>query len=269
MVKTYLHLKNARKTEFAPRHFALAIILAAPAAMLAQGNLDSPRIGCLLDTRGEVRTVWGLRANFVLGEVATSGAVSTACSDAFGLVKTGDALLVMDRTGAVLHRREVVSGAATLGFDEQGRPAFAHLRSTGETLRWDGSQWNTWNVSLEAAPLAITAEGDHLLALVRRHDELCLLRLSADGETALLVRMVSSAGQAVIYPGGLLVLAEEHSLLIRYPDGRQQRLDVPVPVLSLHAMSSRWVSLQSEAQTMGLLLTGEQAELHLIPGAGN
>ena len=228
--------------------------------------MESPRVGCVVDARGEVRTLWGFRANFILGEAATSGAVSAACSDSFGLVKTGEELLVMDRAGVVVHRREAVSGTAILGFDDRGTPAFAYLHSSRQILHWEGSGWERWDVAMEQSPVAIAAQGEHLLALVRREDELYLLRVASDGQSAVLARVASSARHAVLYPSGAFVLAEEQSVVVHRADGRQQRLDVSTPVIGLHAMSSQWVRVQFEAQSMGLLLREDDSELYLIPG---
>jgi hypothetical protein len=55
-------------------------------------QLEPPRLGCFVDQAGLLHSVYGVRANFILGPVLESGVLSAACSERLALVKTKEAL---------------------------------------------------------------------------------------------------------------------------------------------------------------------------------
>jgi hypothetical protein len=91
-----------------------SLLLLFPVAVAAQTAVESPRIGCYTDSRGALRLVYGIRANFVVSPPLAENVVSFSCSHPrVILVKTATRLLALDERGTELATLEVAAGPAS------------------------------------------------------------------------------------------------------------------------------------------------------------
>lgn len=171
-------------------------------AALCSAQISAPRIGFVRDRNGALRSVEGVAGSFILGDAIATGVLSASFKDRHGLAKTDNELLIF-LDGQVRQRREAPGGAASFGFDAQGRPEWVRF-ANGECLIWDKEE-PTSGVCPSAEPDA-TVEGDELV-LRRNH-----IRLRVSGPVEA-VEKISSDWLAVYTDTGILA--------IRTEDGRE------------------------------------------------
>ncbi len=125
------------------------------AALLGQ-TAATPVAGIVLGGNGQLLCINGVLGNLLPGIPFGNqqGVVAAGFGMAGGLVKTADALLVLDAAGAVQSQIAAPPGAAVFGLDASGKPAYVYFPggSRIESL--------TGGVDLDALPL-----GDEVVAL--------------------------------------------------------------------------------------------------------
>lgn len=139
------------------------LVLAAALGLHAQGGLDFPRVGEILDTAGSVRELRGLAGAFTLGPSKYDGAISIGCNGRFCLAKTAEHIVSQSSTEAA------PAGPAIFGFE--GDRALIYFPESRRFARWDdsGLEMLDWNVDGEV--LAVRPRGDDADIVVRRGGE--------------------------------------------------------------------------------------------------
>jgi hypothetical protein len=136
---------------------SLPLIGAIAAQITFAGGLELPRKGCVVDASGGIRTLYGIRSNFVLGEPAMVGAVSAACSQRYIVARTELDVRILDPTGAPLASCEL-AGAAVIGF---AADAIYVAASQGDRVfRWQANQWRKLPITIDGEILAIAGRDD-------------------------------------------------------------------------------------------------------------
>jgi len=248
-----------------PARAAILFFCAAHLPLMAQ-RMGVPRLGCVVSAGGAVRMVYGLRANFILGEAAQIEAVSAACSETNAVVKTTDALVVLDAEGRERHRFLAEAGAALVSFRDDGDVGHVYLTATRELLRWENEEWVKADLPHAGEILSIGERDGAVVAVERRGEELWLVESRADGRYQVLSRFVSEALFAVLLPDGSLVLAAGEKLVHRKPDGSQTEIEVPAAVTRLSVIGGKWVQVETGVQRMAVRVEGGQAEAYYLPG---
>jgi hypothetical protein len=113
------------------------ILVGTALALCCAAQISDPRIGFVRDRAGDLRPVYGVAGAFVLGDSIQSGVLSAAFNGSGGLAKTADELLVF-REGKLTERFAAPEGAASFGFDSQGKPDWVRF-ANGSCLRWKGA----------------------------------------------------------------------------------------------------------------------------------
>jgi hypothetical protein len=237
-------------------------------AAVAQTAVEVPRAGCLRSADGALRPVHGIGGAFLAGAPVASGVVSAACSDSLAIVKTDEAVEVRDGSLRLLARWDAPPGAALFALAGGGRAAFAYFPGTGELVRVDVQSPPRAvpdSQSLGGSVLAIASPDPlHLLAVVEDVAGPRLVRIStADGliesESPLgdsaspsrgtrpaLVRLrPRTIGRPLaLLADGTLVFADGEDLVIRRPDGTEQRTTLPATVTAIEQMGNSWLVLR-------------------------
>lgn len=120
---------------------------------LAQTAVNLPRVGAFCDGRGQVRLVYGVRANFVVTKPVAAGVRAWAAGEKLVAVKTAEALIALDRDGNELSRLESGDGPAIVSV--QGDAAAAYLVDEQKLAVYRKGQWSVGDVSAEGTPTAI------------------------------------------------------------------------------------------------------------------
>jgi hypothetical protein len=242
--------------------FALAAIGA-----LAFGSdaIETPYRGCVAGS-GEVRQVYGARSSFVTTAPLIRGALSAACSDRRVVVKTQDALVILDRNGSILHSQPAGEGQARIALNVDGEPAWAWLTEPKIALEWTGESWIPAPPAFDGDVLGIASHGAQWIAVQRREDRLWLTRLNGlavIGDEPL----GGPATAALPLPDGSVWLGSGTRLRLRLASGIKHEFEMPSPVISLLSMKAGWIAVETAAGTVAIEQTRGGARLYRIAGS--
>ena len=112
---------------------AISALLAAAALLLAQSGIMPPLAGFIRNGAEELRPVYGVAGNLVLGSPVAYGVVWAGFSGRTGMFKSQDKLIYFDASG------RLTGVMSAEGFDEPALP----LRAEGPELIWlrsDGTE---------------------------------------------------------------------------------------------------------------------------------
>jgi len=144
----------------------VGVLLVCSLGAFGQSGIGAPRAGCTVDGDHNLRMVWGLRGNYIIGEALLGFVETAACSARFTIATTVDALVVIDEGGREVSRIDAPRGVATYAFTAEGAPAYAlfQTRSRGATqahtlLKWAAGEWRVVKAEWVGRALSIADDG--------------------------------------------------------------------------------------------------------------
>jgi hypothetical protein len=167
----------------------------------AQSGIDRPQIGKMLDANGAVRTVYGIAASVTLGEVETTGVLSSACSKTFCLAKTETS--IVSALGSV----DAPAGPALFAFD--GSAAYVWFSRSRELAQWQNG--------------TLTSIG----SLCASRSPLPACPLNVDGEVLSIEMNAGSIEFAVQRPSGVWIVKSDGSVVDSLPDATGPVMLIP------------------------------------------
>ena len=228
------------------RRSAVLLIVAAAAAL---GQVKPPRIGFFQDAQNRLRPLWGLAANFIVGEPLTEGVISAASSGQWTLVKRQAEVLLLDEEGQLAARWEAPAGSARFAFDALGYPALAFFDTTHLLYRFRCQQWQpVMAIEEELLSLALL-DADHAAAIVRSAPGLKLLRILLDGGQLESVLEWPRAETALMTAEGWLLVAQGEELVMLRGEVAT-RLRLPAPAETFYQLSGDWVAVRLEGDSV-------------------
>ena len=249
------------------------IILLWAAALAAQPGLTTARIGYIRDAAGRLRPLFGLSANFILGEAEHSGVISAACSGRFVLVKAEDSLVLLGEGGGLVERWPAPAGPAVFAFTGDGAPALAFFPQSLELVRVspEGLEAATLGPgALDVGLLAIALQNeDRILAVVADRDVLWLRTVSlATGLVEAETELAGATGPALLRPDGTLIFSSSASLVVRPPGGPERQVALPEGAVALEQLGEDWVQVRlAGGGSLALRVRPESQVLERLPEA--
>jgi hypothetical protein len=268
----------------------LTPLLFCASVALAQSGIETPRAGCLRGPDGALRPIYGVAGTFLAGGPAAAGVVSAACSDSLALLKTEDAIEVRDAGLHLLAVWDAPPGPALFAMPPGGQTAFAYFVATGELVRVDAQSPPRAVPESQALgrPFAMASpDAQHLLAVVVDALGARLVRIStADGVVESQVPLASAAPRSkgerpallsvrrgivraplALLNDGTIVSADGADLVIRRPDGSEERKVLPAAVTAIDQMGGAWLALRlaDESAPLALRLDAGLERLCRVP----
>jgi len=205
------------------------ILAAAAGGLLAQSGITPPRVGYIRDEAAALRPVYGVTGSFVLGRpINKRPVISAAFSGRLGLAKTAASLCAFDRDGRRLGRLAAADGPAQFVFSPDGSEAIVFLPDTSEWFRWR-------NGVFQAVPIEDAGE------------------------------LVIPTGLAL--GGGKSLVAANNELILRMPDGAEQRTPLTEPILGIEWMGEDWIYVREANRHTAVRLAGDGLEVYRFPEA--
>jgi hypothetical protein len=227
---------------------------------------ETPRLGWLRDASGMLRPLQGFAANFVAGQVRESGVLSAASSGTWALAKTGRELIVFDQAGAEAGRLPAPDGGALFAFAPNGEPAAALFPGTGLFLLWSGGRFETagWKTGHDEEVLAVAGA---ISFLVRRGDAVWRVdRAVPDGQVTREQALPGVSAPALLRPDGSVLYADGRALVLRSPEARDQRVELPGAVIALSDLADGWACARLADRQVAVSFSGAALRVFELPG---
>lgn len=235
----------------------------------SQPAIAPPQLGWVRDSNSGLRPVTGLAANFILGDSAADGVVSSAFSGSFGIVKTGTSLSVLDRDGQTVFRADAEAGAALFAFADDGTPAWVYLTQSQTLLKWTAGRLEpaVFNLDLLGGVVQAIASParDVATVVVKREDG--LWRVDLDTGTQTLLPGIDSP--VLLRNNGALLYAGSQGLVLRQANGSDQPIEGSVAVESFELMGKDWVHVteRDSSRHFAIRLEPGREQLYQLPEA--
>jgi hypothetical protein len=245
--------------------------IALLAGAAAAGELRAPLVGYLSGGSGELRPVVGVAGSFIVREPILGKVRAAAFAGNFGVVDTGEELLLVDTDLEVLGRASLPATASHLGVARDGRLGVAYLPDTEELCRLEpgreaglscvavapGGKVQALGLGAGRTVLLATEHGSQLwLAEVDLRTGRTLRESLLPGVTAPLWLL---GADRVLY-------RQDGEIVLRLPGGAETRIVAPAPAEGFEAMGEGWVRLRSAGGGIwALRVTGGELELFCLP----
>ncbi|HEX4592948.1 MAG TPA: hypothetical protein VH157_01675 [Bryobacteraceae bacterium] len=252
----------------------LATITIAAGLASAQTAVTAPQVGFMHDAADSVRPVYGIAGNFLLGDPVATGVLSAAFSGSYGLIKTGSAVIVIDRAGSIVGSSNAPDGPALLSFAPTGEPALAYLPDTTTLLAWSAGTLSVVPFDPAAigagAVLSIASpDSDHAALVVQRDDGLWDARiLLATGEVDAQTAIPGVAAPVLMLASGELVYSDANGIVVRKPDGSERNIIAPLPAsFAFEQLGDGWIQLRdlTSAQQFAIRIIENRERSYQLP----
>jgi len=249
---------------------ALLVTLSmTPVAMWAQ--LAAPQVGFIQDSANELRPVYGLAGNFVLGDASAANVEAISFSGSFGIVKTTSALVIVDRQGQVVASQDAAAGPALFAFSRNAAPALAYLPNANVLLQWSDGVFQQVPLDPPTTVLSIAAVDAGQAALIlQRDDGLWDVRiLLSSGEVISQTALLGVAAPALMLATGELLYGDANGIVVRTPDGSEKHIDAQLPTtFAFQQMGDGWIQVRDLAtqQQYAVRLTDGKEQFYALPG---
>ncbi|MSV34891.1 MAG: hypothetical protein EXQ47_04745 [Bryobacterales bacterium] len=221
-------------------------LLFLAASLFACGQIDQPRIGVMLDQRGNARAVIGVAGSATTSEPIWQGVSSLACSAQVCVAKVQNALLLS--SGETV---EAPPGQAVVAIE--GGTVYAYFAAVGQLMQWRDGQLEPVHDAPDGELLDLRVARDGLQYAVRRAGGVW-----AGGE------YLGDATAVLLLDGGALLATGEQVRLLR-PDGTEMAFPVP-GVASFVRMSDGYVQMIAPHGMWALRIEPGHEQVFLLPG---
>jgi hypothetical protein len=228
-------------------------------SLAAQTAFSPPLIGVFTDTRQQMRRVYGIAGNFIVGGAERRNILAAAFSGRSGMIKTANEVLVLDERGQVVWSMAAPAGPALFAFNSDGSPALTYFPATRQ-LRTAELPVPLDPFEGEILALGI-ASGEAKLAF-RRDGELWMAHLDVDsGHLAAVEKLASQAsGPVLLLPDP--VVAEGKELRI----GLDRRLRFPAAIQTMQQIGDGWIAISLADGTFRIVRLAEDgAQIYSLP----
>lgn len=220
-----------------------------------QHAVAPPQLGFIQDGSRELRPLYGIAGNFILGPAVRGPVVSQAFSGSLGLLKTGSLLAAFNRQGESLGAIDVSGGPALFAFSPNGTTALSYIPSSNALYQWKGGAFSrSWLRPVEGTVLAIAYPTALEAALIveRNADSVWEIHVPLgglgtlfDGLGTLSERALTGVRAPVLaLPSGDLVYTGVSGIVVRHATGVEIRIPAALPAsFSLQQMNQDWVEL--------------------------
>lgn len=242
-------------------------------AGLMQAAMETPKVGTVRYSSGDVRAVYGLQSNFIIGHESIARASAASFSDKFGLIASQGAIQLLDGAGAVIDEFESGEPHPILSVGNTSTSAVAWLPSSQQIIHWNRKRFALTELSSQLPGTVLSIESIDA-------NSITMLTTSASGE--LYEALVSLETGAVTHvnpvgksqglafaANGFLLFRGEAGWILRTPEGASKPVAVSSPDLAVEKMSSDTLHLISAGTIDGwvLRLTRAGGELAQLPAA--
>jgi len=238
------------------------------AAMPAFAQLKTPEIGAARYGT-EVRKIYGLEANFVVGpEWLTASALSF--SQAAALVANSGKIQLIHRDGTVAGEYATAESAPLLGIGGSLNTAIAWLPGSQTLLWWDNGSFHTTQLAgaLPGVASSIQSDGQEASLLVTESNG-SVLRVIVDLNTGNLrsAELMPGVRGPAFAMGNFILFRNAEGLAVADGSGTIRVLDFPAADPVFEQMSSEWVHLRSPSlkQDWALHVNSSVCKLWLLP----
>jgi hypothetical protein len=242
----------------------------------AQTALSPPQAGFMRDAADSMRPVYGIAGNFLLGDSVAAGVVAAAYSGSYGLVKTGSAVVVIDKAGLIIASSAAPDGPALFAFARNGEPTLAYLPDANALLVWNAGAFEAVPFDpatlVGSAVLSIAApDSEHVAMIIQRDDGLWDIRMQlATGEIDSQTAIPGVAAPVLMLATGELVYSDTSGLVVRNPDGSERHIAAQLPAnFELEQMGDGWIQLRDleVGQQFAIRIAENREQSYQLPEA--
>jgi hypothetical protein len=245
----------------------LAAFLAAASA--AAQSFSPPVVGVMATQKGELRPIYGLAGNLIVGGALRDDVRTFAFSGRYGLAKTANQVLLLDSKAALLASFEAPEGDALFAFGEDGKPSLCYFPQSRELCRIGDDGFCT-------EPLPTDQYGDEIIALQdMSHD---MAKLIVRREAVLVQETISLQNGEILAQenldippdtpiaavrGGILFSTGEVVVLLR-DNGSREHFPISGVVRSFQPIGKGWMKVDLVDEIVALKMTGA-GEVYFLP----
>lgn len=230
-------------------HFCFAL------GAIAQGGLDVPQVGLMVDHSGSLRAVHGLGQTYLAGSAIRTGVLSASCGARMCLSKTAGTLFVSTDP----EEAGIPAPDGPVLFSIHGDSALLYFPASRRFGRLESGQFALLPWSIDGDVLAIRETRDGVTVVVRRGDGIRIAGLDGSLGAAL---PVNAAAVMFIHAG--LVYTVPDRVILKRDDGTELWFPVPGAV-SLSAISERYLQVVTGSNAYALRIDPGHEQLSLLP----
>lgn len=253
----------------------LAICLGVTASIAANCQLATPSVGYVRYASGDVRSIYGLQGNYIVGDSPLSSAEAVSFSEAGGLILRSGTLVLVDSKLATVATAEVHESSALLRIDDAPETAVAWLPGARALVHWNGK-------SLAAASLSSIGERDTVTSVRKLDANTASLLVSKPDGTLARHRISLRTGElksSLAVPAACNSTWEDGSRIFCFSDRKLSVLSpvgdilqaFPLPVdgsIAIEQASARCLHLsgRTAGEDWLLHLDDKDLQLYQLPG---
>lgn len=253
-----------------PAKMWIAVLLLASAAARAQ-TLAVPRLGFVQNGPRELRPVYGVAGNFLIGPATAANIITVAFGGSFGLLKTASSVSAFDCKGEILASMGAASGPALFAFSPNGLTGLAYIESSKSLLEWRGGSFAALPLPFETGvvvALAFPASSQASL-IVQRDESIWQIDIPIDATGAASERALTGVhAPLLLLPSGDIVYRDPAGIVIRRIDASEVHMAASLPkMFSLHQMNREWVQVTDSTSSAGIAIrtTPGREALYRLP----
>lgn len=245
-------------------------ILALCLAATLQAQINAPKVGVARYSGGQVRTIYGLEANFIVGEQMSTMADAISFSDSGGLISRGGHILLTARDASVIADYDSGETAPVLNLDGALATAIAWLPTHHALLHWNGKSFVlmpvTSGIFEKVTSLRMLSPNSARLLLATA-DSILEATISLDTGFLISINPLPDVRGPAVQQHSFLVFHDQQGLEIAAADGTLRTLSLPESDLTIERMSSDWLHLSSATtkRDWALHLTNTAVHLSQLP----
>ena len=233
---------------------SILIAWALSAACLEAQQPTAPQVGVVHCADGSLRSVYGLAANLVYGGMLDRGVNAAAFSSSAGLVSRVGQIEYLAVGGSrigVYSTDEpsplLAAGSAGTGTQTASEVALARIPSSQLLLSWFGGTANQVQITTLVRQcdlvVAFASAGFADLMVILGDGSVERLTVSLATGQITEISVVPGASGAAYEQNGFLLLPIAGDLLVQFPDGSHQILEIKNSSVRFEAISDEWVHL--------------------------
>ena len=244
----------------------LALLLSSIPAFLP-GQISAPRVGLVRYASGGVYPVFGLQANYVLGNRLLDSVDSLSFSDAGGLLSRQGTLLLLDRNLATAGSYDAAGTKPIVGIDSSLTTAIAWLPSHHTLVHWNGDALVPVLVldgTVNGEVFGVSKVGDTGVLLAKSSAGIVEEDTIALRTGILLARTPLPGATGTVYRQGTLTVSVQNGQLVTMPAaGTPKTIPIRADDVSFERMSDTCVHLHAASSGRDWLLhfSGDQSWL--------
>jgi hypothetical protein len=217
----------------------------------AQGTIDQPRMGVMVDGFARARPVFGVSASVTLGDPAASGVVAVACSDSWCILKTRDAIVA----GGV--SAKAAPGPGLLAID--AATALVYFPRFHMLARWHDGILEPVAMNVTGTIVGLRSIAGVAQFAVRRNGVTWIV----DADNQAIDSIPSASGPLILLPGAT-IYTDGDDVVLRRADRSEVRFPVP-GAQSFAAMAASYVQIRAGQASYALRIDPGHERIFELP----